>query len=543
MALLNVFRNLFSSPKFSWLFILISVLYRVLNILAVSETDRDTLILAVQSKNLLDGNGLSIPKYYSAAIDTPVFDFTPNWPPGYPILLTPFLKIFNYDVFWATTALDLIACILFIFLVRMISRELGFPIIALNIITLIAGCFSYEFIIQTLPTDSPSFVIFLFGLFLLLKNVQKENFSFAKLLAIGVLLFLPCTFRYSYPPLSIAAFAAVILAGWYLKKNILIKKGIIGLAFFSVFLVVFFTILKDLTGSTGYIVETGRGFFPDQLLKWTPFGPGAFIEPVFTTSQLIRITGISVQQSLMVLEIINTVMIAGLILILIYLFFWKKFFKHLDPFKWFIWIGFFISAATCVSLGYLTLTYKPQPGWGNYLGDPRYFVFVTLYLQIIFVGWIFLYSSWKKNMLQKLIVFVFLLLLSIEVAHSIYFHTKFVLRFDTNKSASYKDPDYVYFGDMCKDLVDDNPDAEVVVASDGDEYFRLIASYLGQKGLYDGINLLNSLPEIKKKTILIIAIYDKDVPVYRSFLLSHNAKLINSINHANFYRIDLIPIK
>ena len=541
MAFINSLRNFFNSPRTAPIFIIVSVIYRIINVLAVSETDRDTLILAVHSKSLLDGNGLSIPKYYSAAIDTPVFDFTPNWPPGYPVLLAPFLKIFNYDVFWATTAIDLIACILFIFLVRRIVIELKFPTIAVNILTLIAGCFSYEFIIQTLPTDSPSFVIFLFGLLLLLKAVQKDNFPFSKLLVIVVLLFLPCTFRYSFPPLSIAAFVAMIFAGWYLKKNILIKRGVIGLALFSVLLMSFLFLLKSSTGTTGHIEETGRGFFPAQLLKWAPFGPGAFIEPVFTTSQIIRFTGISVQLSLRLLEIINVIMITGLILVLIYLFFQKKFFKHLEPFKWFIWIGFFVSAATCASLGYLTLTYKPQPGWGNYLGEPRYFMFVTLYLQMIFIGGVFLYPTWKKSLLQKLIVSVFSLLLFIEIAHNIYFNTKFIMRFDENKAISYKDPDYVYFGDMCKDLIRDNPGSEVIVASDGDEYFRLMASYLGQKGLYDGSNLLKSLPEIKKKTILVLALYDKEISVYQGFLTTQNAKLISSVNHANFYRVDLLP--
>ena len=541
MAIINLFRNFFKDPKFSVIFITVSVLYRILNILIVSETDRDTLILATHSKNLLDGNGLSIPKYYSAAIDTPVFDFTPNWPPGYPILLAPFLKIFNYNVFWATTVIDIIACILFIFLVRKIAVELRFPMVAVNMLTLVAGCFNYEFIIQTLPTDSPSFVIFLFGVLLLLRAVQKEDFSLAKTLVIAVLLFLPCTFRYAFPPLSIATFAALIFAGLYQKRNILIKRGITGLAFFSVLLVGFLLLLKSSTGTTGHIEETGRGFFPGQLLKWAPFGPGAFIEPVFTTSQIIKVTGISVQQSLRVLEIINAIMVTGLVLALIYLFFRKKFFKQLDPFKWFIWVGLFISAATCVSLAYLTLTYKPQPGWGNYLGEPRYFVFVTLYLQVIFVGWVFLYPSWKKSILQKLIVFTFSSLLFIEVAHSIYFQTKFVLRFEENKSVSYKDPDYVYFGDMCKGLIRDNPGSDVIVASDGDEYFRLMASYLGQKGLYDGFNLLKSLPEIKRKTILILALYDREIPMYKAFLASQNATLINSVNHANFYRIDLLP--
>jgi hypothetical protein len=523
MAFINLFRNFFKAPKTGLIFIIVSIFYRIINILVVSETDRDTLILAVQSKNLLDGNGLSIPKYYSAAIDSPVFDLTPNWPPGYPILLAPVLKIFNYDIYWATTAIDLIACIFFIFLVRRIAFDLKFPLAAVNILTLVSGCFSYEFIIQSLPTDTSSFVIFLFGLRLLLYNSQKDNFATSKLLLAALLLFIPCTFRYSYPPLSIAAFVAVIFTGLYLKKNILVKKGLLGLSVLFVLLIAFFLLLKNSTGNSGYIVETGRGFFPEQLLKWAPIGPGAFIDPVLLTSQLIHITGISVNQSLLLLEIANAIMITGVMLVFIYLFFWKRFFKSLEPFRWFMLAGFFISAATCISLGYLTLTYKPQPGWGNYLGEPRYFMFVTLYLQIIFIGWIFLFASWRRNIFQKVIVFIISFVLFIEVAHSIYFDTKFILHFEKNKSASFQDPDYVYFGKMCKQLVKENPDSEILVASDSDEFFRLMASYLGQKGVYDGFSLIKSLPKIKKKTILILALYDNEITTYQAFLSLQNA--------------------
>lgn len=541
MLLDKVFGGFFKSPKATPVIILFSVLIRVISILVVAETDRDTLILAVQSKSLLDGNGLSVPKYYCDEINNPVFDFTPTWPAGYPLLLSPFLKIFNYDLFWAATSLELITCIFFIFLIRRIAVDLRLSLVAINILTIIAGCFNYEFIILNLPTDSPAFVIFLLGLFLLLKAVQNENFSAAKLLLVSFLLFLPCLFRYSYPPLSFAAFAGVAFTGWYLKKRVLIKKGIIGLTFFSILIIGFFFLSKKLTGTSSYIVDVGRGVFPKQLLDWAPIGPAAFIEPVFTTSQLMRITHQSVQQTKLILEIISDFMIAGLLFVFIYLFFWKRFFKSLDPFKWFLMIGFFISIATFISLGYLTLTYKPQPGWGNYLGEHRYFVFVTLYLQIAFIGWVFLYPSWKKSILKKLIVFAFSLLLFIEITHSIYFNTKFILNFNKNRSVSFKDPDYVYFARLCKDLIQDNPDTEILVASDNDEYFRLMASYLGQKGIYDGLNLLNSVPEVKKNTILILALYDNQIPTYDSFLLLHNAQLIKNINHANFYRINLYP--
>jgi len=530
-----------SSKKATWIFTILAIACRIVNILYASFINRDKIFLALQSKNFLSGKGFSVPQYFTADISSPVYNFTPNWPPGYPILLAPFLKIFNYDVFLATITLDLISSLAFIFLVRKLAFALKFPMAAINILTLITGCFSYEFIIQSLPTDSSSFVIFIFGLYLLLRSIQNENFEIAKLFVVALLLFLPCTFRYAYPPLSIAAFTAVIFAGWYLKKNILVKKGFVGLAFFSVLLICFFVILKTTTGTTGYIVETGRGFFPEQLLDWAPIGPGAFLDTVFTTSQLIRLTGISVGQALKLLEIINAIMIIGFFFVFIYLFFKKKFFKTLDSFKWFMLMGFFISAATCISLGYLTLIYKPQAGWGNYLGESRYFMFVTLYLQIIFIGWIFIFPSWKKNIFQRFVVFIFSLMLFTEIMHNIYFNTKLVIDFDKYKTLSIEDPDYDYFGKMCREIIKDNPDSEILVVSDGDEFFKLMAAYLGQKGVYDGFNFIRSMPAIKKKSILLIALYDNEMADYQAFLSAQRATLINRVNGVNFYRVDLLP--
>ena len=530
-----------SSKKATWIFTIIAIACRIVNILYVSFINRDKIFLALQSKNFLSGKGFSIPQYFTADINNPIYNFTPNWPPGYPILLAPFLKIFNYDVYWATTSLDLVAAIAFIFLVRKIAFQLKFPTVAVNILTLVAGCFNYAFIIQSLPTDLPAFVIFIFGLYLLLRSVQNEKFGIAKFLLIALLLFLPCTFRYAYPPLSIAAFAAVIFAGWYFKKDMLIKRGLIGLGFLSILLICFFILLKTTTGTAGHIVETGRGFFPEQFLKWAPIVTGAFLDPVFTTSQLIRLTGISVEGALLLLEVINAIMIVGFLIFLIYFFFRKNFFKSLDPFRWFIVIGFFISVATCVSLGYLSITYRPQPGWGNYLGEPRYFMFVTLYFQLVFIGWIFLFPSWKKSILQRIIVFVFSLMLVTEIMHNLYFNTKLVFNFDKYKTASFEDPDYVYFGEMCNQVIQENPDAEILVISDGDEFFKLMTAYLGQKGIYDGFNFIKSMPPIKKKTILLIALYDQEIEGYHAFLSVQRAKLVSKVNGVNFYRIDILP--
>lgn len=536
---MNLIHRFFSSKKNAWLFILPAVFCRIVNVLFVSEGGRDKIYLALQTRNFLEGKGLSISKYFSFAPDTPIYDFTPMWPPGYPILLAPFLRIFNYDVYWATTTLDIISCIAIIFIVRKITMILKFPMAAINIATLIAGCFDYAFIYQSLPTDASSFAIFLFGLLMLMGVVQKEKINYFKLIVASFFLFLPCTFRYSYPPLSIAAFAAVIFAGWYLRNKLLIRKGLLGFSFLSILLIAFFISLKLLTGKAGYIVETQRGFYPTHLLDWAPIGPGAFINTFFTTSQLIRFTGISVEQAMDLLEIISALMLSGLTIIIFYLFFKKKFFKTINPFKWFLLSGFFVAAATCISLGYLSLTYKPQPGWGNYLGEPRYFMFVTLYIQLAFIGWIFIYNEWKKNLLQKIVVYTLSLLLFIEISHSIYFNTKVALSYDKYRSAAYKEPDYVYFSEMIKPLMQQNPNTDIFILSHSDEFYPLMGSYLGLKGIFDAERFTRS-PSLKNKNILILALYDPELPVYQTFLNAQKAQLIKRVNNVNFYRVDIV---
>ncbi|HET9745990.1 MAG TPA: hypothetical protein VFP97_09765 [Chitinophagaceae bacterium] len=537
---MRLFNKFLSAPVTSWLVGIIAILCRVINVLFVSELGRDKVYLALQSKNLLAGNGLSVTKYFGDAPGVPVYDFTPMWPPGYPVLLAPFLKAFDYDVYWATTALDLISCIAIIFLVRKIALALQFPPAGVAIATLVAGCFDYAFIYQSLPTDASSFSLFLLGLFVLLKEVKKEKIDHKSLIMASMLLFLPCTIRYSYPPLSIAAFVAVAFAGWYLKNGILLRKGILGLSYLLLLVFAFFIMLKLSTGDASYIVETGRGFFPGHFFDWAPIGTGAFISTFFATSQLIRFTGISVDQAMNFLEFISAIMIAGFAALFFYLFFTRKFFKTLDPFTWFLLIGFFISAATCISLGYLSITYKPQTGWGNYLGEPRYFMFVTLYLQLSFIGWIFIYGDWKRNRVQKLTVYILSLLLLIEVSHNIYFNTKVVFAFDKYRNATYKEPDYVYFSEMIQPLIMQNPNSDIFILSHSDEFYPLMGSYLGLKGAYDGENFIRRLSSLEKRSIMIFALYDPELAIYQSFLDSQNTKFINRVNGVNFYRVDMV---
>ena len=178
----------------------------------------DKMFLVLQSKSLLEGKGLAVPQYFTSNTITPVYDFTPLWPPGYPILLSPFLKLFNYNIYWATTALDIIFCVALIFVIRKICRQIGLPIAATNIMTLIAGCFEYTFINESLPTDSISIVLFLISFGMVITLLTSKSFSIKKTLIVSFFLFLPCLFRYNYPAISLAVIVGILFIG-FIKKD------------------------------------------------------------------------------------------------------------------------------------------------------------------------------------------------------------------------------------------------------------------------------------------------------------------------------------
>ena len=220
---MNKLAAFFSRRSVGLFIIFFTALHRIINVLFVSYYGRDKLFLVMQSKSFLEGKGLSVPQYFTSDTVNPAYDFTPLWPPGYPILLAPFLKLFNYNIYWATTTLDIIVCIALILVIRKICGQIGFSNAVTNIMTLIVGCFEYTFINESLPTDTISLVIFLLGFSLVLRLVVHQSFSIAQILAVSFVLFLPCIFRYNYPAVTFSLITAVLFIG-YLKGDFFDKE-------------------------------------------------------------------------------------------------------------------------------------------------------------------------------------------------------------------------------------------------------------------------------------------------------------------------------
>ena len=504
------------------------------------------MFLVFQSKSLLEGKGLGVPQYFTTNTVTPVYDFTPLWPPGYPILLAPFLKLFNYNIYWATTTLDIIFCVALIFVIRKICRQIGLPIAAINIMTLIAGCFEYTFINESLPTDSISIVLFLIAFSQLIKLLISKDFRIKKSILVSFLLFLPCFFRYNYPAISFAAIVGVLFIGYVKKDTLLKRKGWWLFMLTGLITAIFFVFMKLLTGHTSYATPTERGFYPENILHWFPVVPSSFINIAFLTSQAIHIVGISFKTSMQWLEIINLIVVISLLLFFLASLFRKKTFEDLSSLKLFLLLGAFASAGLFALLGYMSFTYKMQMGFTNswnYVYEPRYFAFAVLFFQIAFLSWYFIYFKKKlaKNVFAKILAVLCFFILFVEVTHNIYFHGKVALDFKKYKSAVYREQDYSYYISLIENIKDKYPDHEIWATAPGDNFYSYLATYHGYIGIADANNLKTNMVKVKAKTLLILMLYDHEVNAYQNFLSESAILRSERVSNSNFYQIELKP--
>jgi len=522
--------------------IAVAIASRIINVFFVSYAGRDKMVLVMQSKSLLEGKGFVIPQYFVANPEAVVYDSTPYWPPGYPLFLAPLLKLFNYNIYNATTALDVIVCIALIFIVRKICKQIGFTRAAINMATIITGCFEYTFIHESLPTDSISLLFLLIGFSFLIKTILNEKPGIAWVFATGFFLFLPNLFRYAYPAVSAGLPVLIIAAGFFLKQKRILRTGAILLITVSVLLALFYFIMQKTAGSSGYILATERGVYPENVVHWYPAIPASFINIAFLSSQLIKHAGVGTGPLLRVLEWVNVISIV-LICYGIITYFKSKKFIPANGFDWFLFLGFFCSAFIFLSLGYLSATYKMQIGFAggwNYIYEPRYFAFVFVFIQLCFTAVLFRYRR-LKNVLMRVSAFIAAAVLTVEITHNLYFNTKVAMAFRKYKSAVYREQDYNFFTSLIGNIERENPGADIFAASYKDNFYPYMATYLGHKGLADAIRLNDTLPPVKRKTFLVLMLYTPDIPLFEKFLSARSAVNAGQVDYSHFYLLELNP--
>ena len=127
MLLIEKLKRLLSYRTVSFIVILLSLSGRVIQKLTVLTVGTDKSFQIQATKNLLEGNGISIREVY--ATDLSVIHNVPliKWPPGYSLILSPFYAASGDNFLWGTLWLDIIACLLFVWLARKIFLQFLVP--------------------------------------------------------------------------------------------------------------------------------------------------------------------------------------------------------------------------------------------------------------------------------------------------------------------------------------------------------------------------------------------------------------------------------
>ena len=504
----------------------------------------DSKLQLVYAENLLAGRGMGVTKYFTADLNTSVFDTQQVFPPGFSIAIIPFLKLFGGDEYKAVLAYDIVVAILFIVAVRLLGRKAGLSPFLNNIITLIAGCSQYFFFMSWSSTDAIGVCLLLFSMVAVIDIInKKEHLSLVRVIGTGILFCLPFLFRFMYLPAAILMPLYVLVSGIVLKNRVLKGDGVRILIVSASFLILYFGISSFTSRNALYITDVGKRFFIDQFTAWYPFLPASIINIDFGAQLVQSFFKLDYSDTIFILKIINALIFVLLIFLLWRYINRQKRGLQISSHRNFILLGSLLSLVIVLLLSWLTLTYK-ELSWGYYkwthVQDPRYFAFIYVYIPLVLFVCLQHYRHFFKKRLIRIFVLIVFCILAIEVSHGIYYNGKILL--------SHKDLDYIRDADkgfrgfpkLITELKNQHPDKELIVCSP-DKFYLLTASQMGYKAIFDYTNFLQTDLKVTSKAILIMPIQTRDVIIINDYIEKNKPALFASIGETSFYVQEITP--
>ena len=538
---MNRVLNIFQS-RFATIFCLaFAIANRIIFASLYSTIGRDARVQITLAKNLLAGKGLGVTKYFAADLDHPVFDTTQLFPPGFSFAIAPFLKIFRND-YTAVLAFDIITVLLFILAVRLIGKRVGLSTAANNFLTLIAGCSQYTFIMNGSSTDTIALTFLLFGLGALIKIISEaKSLRWSSVIFTSLLFFLPSFFRYMYIPVSFLFPFLIFAYGIYFKNGLLRRAAFRIGGCVLVFVSLVFIISYQKSGNSVYVIDTGRGFFPAQLIHWYPYIPSSFTNLDFLAQVINKISRIGYTDVFKIFEVLNACLLLFLLFCLLRYWFWKKI--KSDRESVFIVSGAVVSISILLLLTYFALTYKPQLYgiylW-NYNYESRYFAFIYIFLPTLVLLCISVYTSLAKNFFYKVLFFLAIGLLLIEILHGVYYNTKILAKQKDVIAIKDRVADYKQLPAMLKDLQAKYPDREILITA-SDQSFLHNASELEYKAIFDYTSLNTTMLRVKRQSVLLFPIHETDVWIMKEYITNKKPQWLTKIAGTEFYLEELNP--
>ncbi|HEU5165991.1 MAG TPA: hypothetical protein VFU29_10655 [Chitinophagaceae bacterium] len=524
---------------------LFAITNRIIFATLYSRIGTDTKLQLAYAENLQAGKGMGVIKYFTNDLSTPVFDSHLQFPPGFSLVIIPFLKFFDGNEYKAMLAYDIVVSILFVIAVRLLGKKAGLSPVLNNIATLTAGCSQYTFFMSWSATEGIALCFILFALTQTIAVIDKRgNIGLLRATATGLLFCLPFFFRYMYLPLAFLFPFFILLSGILLKNKNLKLGGLKTLAASAMFFILLFIFSLSAAENALHLTNVGRGIFFDQFVEWYPFLPASFINIDFGAQLIQGLLGLEYSRVIFYLKIINLVIFVILFLLLWrYLNVQKKKLQFSNNFL-FIVIGSFVALAIILLLAWVTLTYK-QISWGfhrwTHVQEPRYFAFIYVFMPLLLLICLQYYRSSFKKPLIRFVIWGLFFCLGTEIIHGIYYNAKILI---SHKDLSYireTEKSFRSFPTIISEIKNQNPDRELLICAPN-QYYLYTASQMGYKAIFDYTNFLEADHlKVSSKSLLLMPIQPEDTIIIKDYLGKKKPRLILTIPSTLFYVQEIDP--
>ena len=534
-------KHLLADKKITLAIILFTITCRIIQLIYFFNIRVDGMYQHMATLNFVNGHGISTGYASPTDLSTTVYEPLINWPPGYSLLLSPFYILFNHNYIAAGLTLDILAAITLILFTRKILILFDVPVYLVNIFTLITGFFIYYFYFIA-SSDAIAISFFIIGLYYTLSFLKKKE-GWEKKTALITISFTFCAgIKYLFFPVAIIIPLYLIIKGLADKEIQLKKAGFYSFTIITLVLAALLIYQKNISGTSAYISQPERGFFPEHILSAYPFIPASFIKPE-TLSLLAHpssVIGTTIYRVFQWLHLFLALSAIVFITRKVY----KNGLKKLSLISDYFYLFFFISLSITILLLTLSLWVAKEeivPGvlW-TYIEDPRYYGLIAVLMHItVFI----LYRHYNTNLSKpfKYIFYFFILLLLPEMFRGMLFTMNRITNFK-KEEYSWQSEDRFQQYAAAIILKEKQPFERVVVT--GSVYYMTgrVSIYSNISELHDATKI-NNLPSLNTKipVLLLIILDDKDLEKFKPFISLYGKEAAGQFSQYNFYAIHITP--
>jgi len=540
--LIQRIKLLLSSALAARICLLVAILSKLGLMRIYLNVGTDKAALLISTKNFLAGHGISIGRTFITDLADKTYVPYTGWPPGYSLLLSPFLSLFPDNFMLAAFCVDMLAAIIFFVFLQKILLQLGFSPWLAALFLLFQGVFVNDYIVSSHPTDFLAMAFVVAGWYYCNLLFGKERKWTNQVLCIFFLGF-ATLIRYQYMPVCVLGMCWAFYTGWKQHQNGLKNAAAcIAISLVTITVITLFY-QKNVSGHFLYqLPGMTKGWYPGNIFEAAPFSLNSFIEINFWGVQLSSFTGAQYTTCILLFKIIA----AGLLVFFGFTclnWFRKKYstsFSATDN----AWVtGTLVSIGIVFILFWLSITNSRQTGttW-TFVKDGRYFAFVILFIQL-FVWQKVFGRNFTSKIIRSAILPLLLVLYSFAGLHDVYI----IAKKSRQPISSFKNilpaqPDMKVLLDYIAEQRKVNPGKTICIAGT-DNQFGYFADWYGANALFYDPPYLTKAPETSKPVTLLVAFQLGATPFFKELISRPGFSFYKQNNGWLYYTLQAEPGK